>query len=171
MRHKLYKFLTIMTAILCFVSLSGCGHRPHAPVISAGMVSKSVYNRSAQAQLAEAAAVISKSLVQLEKIQQAATPALHPITPPDPASYGMADLASVDWSGPVKPILEKIALSTTYKVKVLGNAPPIPILVTVYMHNQPLGDILRNIGFQCGHKADVVVYPQRRVIELRYAKA
>ncbi len=41
----------------------------------------------------------------------------------------------------------------------------------LYMHNQPLGDILRNIGFQCGHKADVVVYPQRRVIELRYAKA
>jgi len=139
--------------------------------LAVGMNNKARYNLSAAAQLAEAATSISKSLVQLKEIEQAASPPMQHPTPPPPSSYGMGDLASVDWSGPVEPILHQVAESSGYQVKVMGNAPPIPILITLYAHHQPLGDILRNIGLQCGKKAEVVVFPEIHTIELHYAEA
>jgi defect-in-organelle-trafficking protein DotD len=33
-----------------------------------------------------------------------------------------------------------------------------------------LADVLRDVGYQCGRRATIVVYPESRVIELRYAK-
>lgn len=164
----LSKLTILAIALIC---LAGCARTSRTPGLALGMRAKNTYNHSAAAQLAEAAVSISHSLVELEKIQQAATPPLHIPTPPEPASYGMGDLASVDWSGPVEPVLKNVAKSGGYHVNILGKAPPMPILITLYAHHKPLGEILRNIGFQCGKKADVIVFPDRRLIELRYAKA
>jgi defect-in-organelle-trafficking protein DotD len=82
----------------------------------------------------------------------------------------MAGLTSIDWSGPVEPLLHQIAQSTNYRLRVLGTRPGIPVLVSVYDKNMMMADILRDVGYQCGRRAAVVVYPESRVIELRYAK-
>lgn len=123
---------------------------------------------SSQITLAEAASSVSESLVNLAATEQAA---YHPISAhpsPDPASYGMGGTASIDWSGPVEPVVKQISESTHYQLKVIGKSPAIPIIVTVNTKEEAIGTILSNIAYQCGKRADIVVYPQTHVIELRY---
>jgi defect-in-organelle-trafficking protein DotD len=130
-----------------------------------------VYNVSEnENSLAEASYSVSRSMVSLAETAQAAHPLPKLAPPPSPASYGMGMGTSVDWSGPVEPLLRQIAASAGYRLRTLGTAPAIPVLVTVYANNQMLGDVLRDVGYQCGRRASVVVFPESRVVELRYAK-
>lgn len=123
-----------------------------------------------QSSLAEAAYSTSRSLVDLAEIAEAAHPLPNLAPPPSPATYGMGEVVTLDWSGPVEPLLRQVACAADYRVRVLGTPPAIPIIVTIYQKNVMLGDVLRDIGYQCGRRAAVVVFPESRVIELRYAK-
>lgn len=123
---------------------------------------------SADHSLAEASFAVSRSISTLSEVAQAAHPfKLDP--PPSPASYDMAQLSSVDWSGPVEPLVQQIAKMSNYRLRVLGRPPAIPVLVTVYDKNMMLGDILRDVGYQAAKRATIVVFTDSRVIELRYA--
>lgn len=124
----------------------------------------------AESSLAEASYSVSRSVVDLAETAQAAHPLPNIPAAPSPASYGMGGLTSIDWSGPVQPLVEQIAKAADYRTRVLGTPPAIPVLITVYQKNAMLGDILRDVGYQCGRRASVTVYPASRVIELRYAK-
>lgn len=124
-----------------------------------------------EASLAEASYAVSRSVVDVAEVTQAAHPMSMLTPPPSPATYGMAGLGSVDWSGPVEPLVKQIAKATDYRVRVLGRPPAIPVLVTIYTKHAMLGDLLRDVGYQCGERANIVVFPESRVIELRYAKA
>lgn len=147
--------------ILCILSLYGCA-TPKPP--SGFDITKH------ESTLAEASYSVSRSLVDLAETAQAAHPLPRLAAPPSPASYGMSGLTTVDWSGPVEPLVRQIAAAADYRVTVLGTAPAIPVIVTIYQKNAMLGDILRDVGYQCGRRAAVMVYPASRVIELRYAK-
>jgi defect in organelle trafficking protein DotD len=120
--------------------------------------------------LAQASYSVSRSLSSLSETAQAAHPLPDLAPPPSPESYGMGGLTSVDWSGPVEPLIKQLAGAANYRVRVLGTPPGIPVLVSVYDKNMMLADILRDVGYQCGRRASVVVYPESRVVELRYAK-
>jgi defect-in-organelle-trafficking protein DotD len=123
-----------------------------------------------ESSLAEASYSISKSVADLAETAQAAHPIQDIAPAPSPASYGMGGITTIDWSGPVEPLLKQIAQASNYHLRVLGTPPAIPVLVTVYKRNVMLGDALRDVGYQCGRRATVVVYPESNVIELRYAK-
>jgi len=119
--------------------------------------------------LAEAAESVSQSLAELARIQVVATPAIR--QPADvPATLELTNRASIDWSGPIGPLVERIAHVSSYKLRVLGNEPAIPVLVSMNAHNARLGDILRDASFQAGTKAEIRVFPAVKTIELRYAK-
>lgn len=120
--------------------------------------------------LAEASYSVSRSMVDLAETAQAAHPLPKLAPPPSPASYGMGMTTSLDWSGPVEPLLRQVAKAANYRLRVLGTSPAIPVIVTIYAKNVMLGDVLRDIGYQCGRRASAVVFPESRVIELRYAK-
>lgn len=122
------------------------------------------------ASLSEASYSVSRAISSLSETAQASRPLPQLDPPPNPASYGMAGLTSIDWSGPVEPLLKQVARVTNYRLRVLGREPAIPVLVTIYDKNTMIADIVRDIGFQCGRRATVVVFPDSRVIELRYAK-
>lgn len=119
--------------------------------------------------LNDAASSISQSLASLAESEAAANPS-PPFIAQDPQSYGMGATASINWTGPVGPLVEQISKASNYSLRVLGNPPGIPIVVTVHAKNQPLGDILRNVNYQCGQRAHIVVFPNSKVVELRYAK-
>ena len=123
-----------------------------------------------QASLAEASYSVSRSMSDLAETAEAAHPLPDLAPPPAPASYGMGGQTSIDWSGPVEPLIKQIARTSDYRVRVLGTEPAIPVLVTVYAQHTMLGDVLRDVGYQCGRRASIVVFPDSRVIELRYAK-
>jgi defect-in-organelle-trafficking protein DotD len=56
-----------------------------------------------------------------------------------------------------------------YKLKILGNAPAIPIIISISQNRAVIADILKNAGMQAGKRANIVVFPANRVIEIRYA--
>ncbi|HTM63592.1 MAG TPA: type IVB secretion system lipoprotein DotD [Gammaproteobacteria bacterium] len=149
-----------LTAAIC-ITLSACANPP-AP--------RPTYLGKTETTLAEASYSVSRSLVDLAETEQAADPNLAVEPPPSPASYGMAGLTTIDWSGPVEPLIRQIANASNYRVRVLGTRPAIPVLVTVYAKNVMLGDVLRDVGYQCGKRANVVLFPGSRTIEIRYAK-
>lgn len=122
----------------------------------------------AEVKIAEAADSVSESLKELSEIERAVHPGVHLSIPPNPAKIGMAGTASVDWIGPVEPLVEKIARASHYQLRVLGPKPPIPALVQVSKQNATLLDLIRDVTFQVQKKADIVIYPNKRVIELRY---
>ena len=122
-----------------------------------------------ESQLLETASAIDNSLKTL-----AATQAQHqsqaintePLTTPE---GGMGGRAAIDWSGPIEPLLEKIAEMTNYRVKYLGHPPAVPIVVSITAKEAIVADILKNAGLQASRRANLVVYPDSKIIELRYA--
>ncbi|HCU05449.1 MAG TPA: LuxR family transcriptional regulator [Coxiellaceae bacterium] len=153
----------MMIAASCCLVLTACTKAPTTPPPDQEST------HQAYVALAEAADSVSESLNQLGATEQSAYPAQTVSEPPNPSSYGMEVPTSIDWNGPVEPLVRQIAQATSYQLKVLGKAPSIPIIVTASEKNTPVGDILRDIGYQCGKRASVIVYPSRRIIELRYA--
>jgi len=124
----------------------------------------------AAVKLAEAADSISHSLTHLAEIQQAQLPTKSMDKLPNPSKLNMRESVSVDWSGPVEPFLKKIAQANGYSLRVMGVKPMIPVIVTIAAHDTPLANVLRDTAFQCMGKADVIVDPCAKVIELHYSK-
>ncbi len=154
------KNFTVLLMVISSFILMGCAPRP-TPKVS--------FNDT-DASLAEASYAVSRSMTRLSETAEAAHPLPQLPPSPDPASYGMAGKTSVDWSGPVEPLVREMAKVTGYHLRVLGKEPAIPLMVSVYNQNTMIADILRDVGFQCGRRATVAVYPDDRIIELRYAQ-
>ena len=147
----------IGTAVL----LSAC----HAPKREAQVVASP---DKVSLMLAEAADKASNSLEALAAIEQTRSPgvAVQPIhNAPDQLSRAM----TITWVGPPEQVLRKLADRASYNFVALGNRPPVPLVVNVDVQNQPVIEILRDIGLQLGVRADVKVDSARQIIELHYA--
>ena len=155
--------MRILFLFLLVIGLAACAKKPVAKPPSTAT--------EASVALAESAASINHSLIQLNATEQAANPPLSVAAPPNPASYGMAIPASLDWTGPAEQAIRQIAIASDYKFKVTGAKPSSPVLVSVHQHNSTLGSILRNIGLQCKRYAQVIIYPKSKTIELRYIES
>lgn len=161
---KIQHFLLI--ASIAF--LSACTSTPNPNNIA--IISNDYGVHTAEVKLAQAADSSSQALQELAEIEQSTHPAAKLPQPISPEAIGMSQLTTVDWNGPVGPLVAKIAQIANYKVHVLGTVPAIPPLVSISAKDTPLADILRDAGFQCGPKVNIVVYPKSRIIELRYAR-
>ncbi len=160
------RMLIILVAVL---SLVGCANTSKPDTMDEQVHIQPM--DQAEAQLAEAAASASQSLVVLAEVRQASSPVNHIPEPVDPSRYGMGQLVVVDWTGPIEPLATKIAQITHYKLSILGKKPAAPIVVTIHERNVPVGTVLRNAGYQCGQRANLVIFPNARTIELRYKQA
>jgi defect-in-organelle-trafficking protein DotD len=132
---------------------------------------KEPYNNPADAatiKLAEAAEAVSDSLSELARIQAVATPPVRDKLP-QTTGFGLQNRVSLDWSGPIAPLLDQIAKANDYRLRVIGREPAIPVLVSVNAKDAILGDILRDLDYQAGERADLMVFPNDQVLELRYA--
>lgn len=122
----------------------------------------------ASVMLAEAANSVSRSLVELTRIEKSVLPKDKILV--DSYALDLRGTVSIDWSGPIEPVLVRLADKMHYKLRRLGPNPPIPIVVTVSAYNAPLGSLFRDLDFQAGHRADILVFPQTKTVEIRYAK-
>lgn len=120
--------------------------------------------------LAEAANSVSRSMLEMARIEKTITPPVKDNVLTIPNAYNLQARASVDWSGPIGELTDRIAKAAHYKLRVLGNQPAIPVLISLDVNDESLAEILRNIDYQAGEKATIHVYPNRQVVELRYAK-
>ncbi len=124
----------------------------------------------ASIKLAEAANSVSDSMLQMARIEKVIKPPSHDNTLTIPNSYNLQARASVDWSGPIAEITDRIAKAAHFRLRVLGKAPAVPVLISLNIEDESLAEILRDIDYQAGIKATIHVYPNSQVVELRYAK-
>lgn len=170
MKNIKLKILIFSASVLLLIT--GCSSSRVSPPTAnkIAIISNDSKVKEAEGKLADAALSISDSLQQLAEIERASHPQAKLPSPPAAEVIHMNQVASIEWAGPVGPLIEKIAKATSYKLRVLGKQPAIPILVSISAKDTPIADILRDATFQCGDKANIVVYPASRTIELRYAK-
>jgi defect-in-organelle-trafficking protein DotD len=118
--------------------------------------------------LAEAAVSVSQSLNEMSEIKRASTPTNKRMV--SDGRYNIAGKVSIDWSGPIEPILAKLARVPypAYHFRVVGRKPAIPVVVTLNAHETLLCDVLRDMDFQASDRASIRVSAQSRVLELRY---
>lgn len=118
--------------------------------------------------LVAAAESIERSMRTLAEAEATQPDPLLDISPLITPEAGLGDTISLDWSGPLEPLLHKLADVSDYRLRILGNAPPIPVMVTISRDRQYVAEVLKDAGLQAGRKASIVVYPATRTIELRY---
>ncbi len=125
----------------------------------------------ASIKLAEAANSVSNSMLQMAKTEKILIPPQQDNVITIPNTNNLNTYASVDWSGPIEELTKRIADAAHYKLRILGNKPAIPVLISLNLKDYSLGDILRNIDYQAKNKASIYVYPNSKVVELRYVNA
>ena len=168
------KTIKILSAASIILLLAACSASPDQggtvamSYITTDSAPAPTVDANAQSQLSQAAGSVAKSLQQLSAIQQAVHPQAQLAPPMDPVKIGMAQPASLDWTGPIEPLMRKIASAAGYKLNVIGQAPSIPVVVSISIHNQPLANILRDTVYQAHNQATISVYPKHKIIELRY---
>lgn len=152
------KFLIVASAVAV---LGGCANNPPGrPQVMANPDKIS-------ALLADAADRASGALetlaaIESQKREVAASPQIANV-PPE-LKRGI----TVNWIGPVGPITKKLASRASYSYKVFGTEPPTPVVVSIDAENQPLVEVLRDIGLQLGQQAELHVNAEDRVVEIRY---
>ena len=150
----------LMTAIL----ITGC---------ASGVIYKKPPSNNpsddASIKLAEAANSVSDSMIDMARVEKIITPPNKDNTLTIPNAYNLQTRASVDWSGPIAEVTNRVARAAHFRLRVLGPTPAVPILISLDLKDQSLAEILRNIDYQAGKKAYIHVYPNSQVVELRYA--
>ncbi len=118
--------------------------------------------------LANAADKAATSLESLAAVEQARSPnvSVEPIVNAPPE---LMRAMTIQWVGPADQLLEKLADRASYNFLAVGDRPPVPIVVNVDVTNEPVIDLLRNVGLQMGVRGDVKVDSTRKVVELQYA--
>ncbi|MBI1215049.1 MAG: DotD/TraH family lipoprotein [Alphaproteobacteria bacterium] len=110
----------------------------------------------------------SAALQTLASVEQARNPALSIQAVPY-APQELRRTMTVDWVGPIEPIMRRLADRAGYDLQVNGDTPPAPVVVTLNAKQKMVIDVLRDLGLQAGQRADVVVDPDHRLVELNYA--
>ena len=161
--------LVLFLVVILAVGSIGCSsrQRTYSSCIKTRDLS---IKQEAESKLADAADSISVSLTELAAIEKSNQKKSKLRSPIDSEMVGMNQLISMDWSGPVEPLIRKIASICKYDVKVLGTELGVPILVSITVKNTSVADVLRDINFQCATKANIEIYPSSKIIELRYNK-
>ena len=165
MKKTLKNSALVMLALVFSFTLSSCAGRAmkKLPPLNAPSDDASI-------KLAEAAASVSDSMMQMARVEKVLLPPEQDNIINIPNSYNLQARARVDWNGPIEDLLERIANAAHYRLRVLGKRPPLAILINLNTKDESLAEILRDIDYQAGNKATIHVYPTNQVIELRYAK-
>lgn len=146
------------------VGLSACSS---APTVTTSPVGE---DRTLQA-LERSAGDVSQSIRALAEVEQ--YDRFKKL--PGPTAYAqvkdMAQLVTMPWDGPIESAARTLTGYAGYEFKVAGRSPIIPILVRIGPAPATISDHLRGIGMQAGSRADLFVYPQQRIVELRYSDA
>lgn len=120
--------------------------------------------------IADAADRATRALESLAAVEQYRTPsaaAAAAVIPNAPAELQRA--VTFNWSGPVEQVARDLAARAGYVFRTVGDQPPTPILVNLNVYNQPMIEVLRDIGLQMGTRADLKLDANRRAVEIIYA--
>lgn len=164
MYHVAMKYKKFMLASLVLV-LVGCGIIPAPNPL--GAEDKVKESDPALVDTAEAATSISHALSELATTSRG-DQSLVKRESDDIIPQTLTRVMSIDWAGPVEPLVKQIAQANHLRVKIIGKEPAIPVLVSMRKREVAAYDILQDIQAQIQPRAEIVVFPTSGVIELHY---
>jgi defect in organelle trafficking protein DotD len=118
--------------------------------------------------LASAVDKASAALQTLASVEQARNPNAS-IQQVPYAPQELRRTVTIDWVGPIEPIMRRLADRAGYDMQVNGDLPPAPVVISLNAREKSVIEVLRDVGLQAGQRADVVVDPEHRIVELNYA--
>jgi defect-in-organelle-trafficking protein DotD len=121
--------------------------------------------------LAAAADKAAEALNTIAGIEAQKAPATPRIENFEKASPSQMQPITLRWSGPIETVVRALAERAGLKFRVKGSLPTVPLTVNVDVYQEPILHVLRDIGLQAGHRADVAVDDAVGVVEVRYAPA
>lgn len=166
--------LLLIPIVLSSLALAGCASGSKKVVdlnlnyVTAHSVPAGSFDRNAQTQVAEAATSVGHSLQNLSAIQMAAHPHARVPKPYNARRLGLNQASSISWTGPIGPLVKRIARAGHYRFQSIGSRPAIPVIVSLNARNQTLASILQNVRLQAQGKANIGIYPRQRLIQLSY---
>jgi len=119
--------------------------------------------------LAAAADKASTALQTLASIDQVRNPGIGIESVRDNVPQELRRTISIRWSGPIDPIVVKLADRAGFKVIFNGNRPAVPIIVSIIAKEKSVIEVLRDVGLQAGKRANIIVDSENKVVELDYA--
>ncbi|MBA2650208.1 MAG: type IVB secretion system lipoprotein DotD [Legionella sp.] len=155
-----HKFVTLLILITI---LTSCAHSFRKPPVNNPADDATI-------KLAEAAVSVSDSMLEMTKVEKVIYPPNLDNVLTIPNAYNLQARASIDWSGPIEELTERISKSAHFRLRIIGQPPSLPILISINVKDKSLAELLRDIDYQAGKKAFIHVYPNSQVVELRYAK-
>lgn len=167
--------MKILLSAICIVSclsLTACTSSPPAsapqlPAKAAPIPVASVTD-AASAKLAEAASSVSQSLTELAAVNKANMAPQAAKLYPKVDQMQIPGTSSVDWNGPIQPLLKQIANAVSYRLVVSGNAPAIPIMVLIRAAERSNAEIVQDAALQAGTRATVTTSYPLKTIYLSY---
>lgn len=156
------KKLSVVGAACLSLMMSACAFHPQ--------VDQQLVAEPDSLGLRMAAAVdkASSALETLASVEQARNPGAAVQSVPY-APQELRRTVTIKWVGPIEPIMQRLADRAGYQLQVNGDVPPAPVVVSLEARQKMVIDVLRDLGLQAGQRADVVVDPERSVVELNYA--
>ena len=84
-----------------------------------------------------------------------------------PEEGPLAQKLTLQWSGPLRDVLEVVASRIGFSFRVTGEAPSSPVLITIDRIKAPAFKVLEDIGWKAGrHKVNVDA--NKRTVQLTY---
>ncbi len=145
--------------LLCVVGMSGCAAAP-PPVAPLS---------EAETRLATAATSVAEALARLATVEQSARRVHVQVLTPAALPPELQVRVNVEYQGDLKPLVYQLARTVGYQVQTYGRSAALTP-VTIMAENRAVGDILADIGYQTSARCDVVVAPERRLVEIRYRR-
>lgn len=149
------------------LSTAGCVRRlvdPDVPGIS--RIDQMIADGAAESAAANRAVAEIETAVAAPRAPAPAQTFPSGVTPPPE----LAQLVSVDWDGPIEPLVRSLAARAGYSFAVKGPRPGATVTVTLHRREQPLWTIVRDAGVLVTNRAAVVLDLVSRQIEVRYAQ-
>lgn len=160
------RFSQVLPLVCALVLVAGCESMSN--VYSDGAPQMVAEPDKVSSMLADAADRASNALETLAAVEYARSPGVA-VSPISDAPPELRRAITVNWVGPVEPIAKTLADRAGYGFLVIGNPPPIAIIVSIDAQNRPVIDVLRDLGLQLGMRADIRVDGASKMVEVHYA--
>ena len=168
---KINVFIKKIVLVFSVFFLTNCAdQKSNLPPQELGQPSLAQVSDAAADQIAEAAGSVSQSLTNLEAVEKANMQPKIAKQYPYVARINVPGFSSVDWNGPIEPLVRQVANAAHYHLHIIGSSPIPPIIVTLHELQTSNADILRSAALQAGTRATIKANAETRVIELHYLR-
>jgi|GEM_PF-293039 len=169
--HKfVFKFSFLSAALIAATALSACGTAGFGGRNNTGKPQLVAEPDQTSLMIADAADRATRALESLAAVETVRTPsaaAAAATIPNAPAELQRA--VTFSFAGPAEDVARDMAARAGYTFNTVGDQPPTPIMVSMSIYNQPMVEVLRDLGLQMGTRADLKLDANRRTVEIIYA--